>query len=101
MYKKRTYYVYILASRRNGTLYIGLTNSLIRRIYEHKHELIDGFTKKYSVHNLVYYEEYTDIELAIQREKQMKKWSRKWKIDLIEKGNPDWKDLYSELHPIE
>ena len=101
MYKEHTYYVYILASKRNGTLYIGVTNSLIRRVCEHKKDIIEGFTKKYSVHNLVHYEEYNDIELAIQREKQMKKWNRRWKIELIEKGNPDWKDLYNTLHPIE
>jgi putative endonuclease len=92
-----TYYVYILASKRNGTLYIGVTNDLIKRIFEHKNDLIEGFTKKYKVHRLVYYEQTEDIRSAIQREKRLKKWNRQWKIKLIEKINPDWKDLYDEL----
>ena len=91
------YYVYILASRKNGTLYTGVTNNLIKRVYEHKNNLIKGFTKKYHVHDLVYYEEYNDVIEAISREKQIKKWNRQWKIELIEKLNPDWKDLYIEL----
>ena len=91
------YYVYILASKKNGTLYIGLTNNLLRRVYEHKNDIIKGFTKKYSVHNLVYYERHNDINRAINREKQMKKWERQWKINLIQKSNPQWKDLYREL----
>jgi len=91
------YYVYILASRRNGTLYIGVTNDLIRRVYEHKNGLIRGFTKRYNVHNLVYYEQTNDINSAINREKQLKKWYRKWKIELIERNNPDWNDLYDEI----
>jgi putative endonuclease len=90
-------YVYILASKRNGTLYIGVTSDLVKRIYEHKQNLIDGFTKEYNVHILVYYEHYNEIEEAILREKQMKKWNRKWKIRLIEEKNPEWKDLYSEI----
>ena len=85
----KTYYVYILASKRNGTLYIGVTNNLIRRVYEHKNDLINGFTKKYKVHMLVYYEHANDIYSAIQREKSLKKWERKWKIELIETMNPD------------
>ncbi len=93
----RTYYVYILASKRNGTLYTGVTNNLIKRIYEHKSDLIEGFTKKYRVHMLVYYEEKNDVSVAIEREKNIKKWNRQWKIELIEKSNPSWKDLYSEL----
>ena len=93
----KTYYVYILASKRNGTLYIGVTNNLIRRVYEHKNGLINGFTKKYTVHMLVYYEHTNDIYSAIQREKRLKKWERKWKIELIETMNPDWHDLYEEL----
>ena len=93
----KEYYVYILASKRNGTLYVGMTNHLERRVYEHKHGLVEGFTKKYNIHNLVYYEEATDVSVAIEREKQIKKWNRKWKIDLIEKDNPDWKDLYENL----
>ena len=92
----RQYYVYILASRKNGTLYIGVTNNLLKRVYEHKNNLIGGFTQKYSVHNLVYYEEHNNIGKAITREKQIKKWKRQWKIELIEKFNPPWKDLYCE-----
>jgi len=88
-----TYYVYILASKRNGTLYIGVTNNLEKRTSEHELSLIDGFTKKYLVHHLVYYEMTSDIQVALQREKQLKKWNRKWKLDLIEKDNADWKDL--------
>ncbi len=91
------YYVYILASKRNGTLYTGITNNLIRRVYEHKNDMIDSFTKKYHVHKLVYYEQTDDINSAIQREKQLKKWRRQWKIDLIEKNNPNWDDLYKVL----
>ena len=86
-----------MASKRNGTLYIGVTNHLIRRVYEHKNGLLEGFTKKYKIDNLVYYELTTTIESAIKREKQLKKWNRQWKINLIEKNNPGWDDLYSEL----
>lgn len=93
----KNYYVYILASKRNGTLYVGVTNDLIRRVYEHKEGIADGFTKKYNVKNLVYYELHEDIKTAIMKEKQMKKWNREWKIELIEKLNPEWKDLYLEL----
>ncbi len=93
----KTYFVYILASKKNGTLYIGVTNNLIKRVYEHKNNIIDSFTKKYSVHDLVHFEQFGDIENAIIREKQLKKWNRKWKLDLIERDNPDWKDLYDEL----
>ncbi len=92
----KKYYVYILASKRNGTLYIGVTNDLIRRVYEHKNDLIDGFTKKYGVHSLVYYEQYDEVVNAIQREKRLKKWNRQWKIELIEKENPEWKDVYMQ-----
>jgi putative endonuclease len=91
------YYLYILASKRKGTLYIGITNNLLRRVYEHKEGLIEGFTKKYNVKNLVYYEVHSSIYEAIKREKAMKKWLRKWKIELIEKTNPEWKDLYSNF----
>jgi len=91
------YYIYILASKRNGTLYIGVTNDLIKRVYEHKNNAVEGFTKKYGVHNLAYYEETQDVNSAITREKQMKKWKRSWKIELIEKTNPDWEDLYQSL----
>jgi len=93
----KLYYLYILASMKNGTLYVGVTNNLLRRIYEHKNDLVDGFTKKYKIHKLVYYEEINDAYAAIQREKQMKKWKRQWKINLIEKNNPEWKDLYYDL----
>jgi len=91
------YYIYILANKRNGTLYIGVTSNLVKRVYEHKNNIIDGFTKKYSIHKLVYYEITDDIESAIRREKQLKKWNRKWKMNLIEKNNPEWKDLYYGL----
>ncbi len=92
-----SYYVYIMASNKNGTLYIGVTNDLIRRVHEHKNDLIEGFTKKYGVHSLVYIEQIDDVMSAIQREKQLKKWRRKWKLMLIEKNNPDWRDLYDEI----
>jgi putative endonuclease len=91
------YYVYILASKRNGTLYIGVTSELIKRVYEHKNNLVEGFTQKYKVHNLVYYETTDDINSVITREKQLKKWKRTWKMELIEKNNPGWRDLYFEL----
>jgi len=91
------YYLYILASVKNGTLYIGVTNNLLIRVSEHKNDSTDGFTKKYKVHKLVYYEEINDVKVAIQREKQIKKWERQWKINLIEKNNLEWKDLYYDL----
>ncbi|MCK4940965.1 GIY-YIG nuclease family protein [candidate division WOR-3 bacterium] len=93
----KNYYVYILASKKNGTLYIGVTSNLIKRIWEHKNTLVDGFTKKYNVKNLMYYEQYCDPQNAIKREKRLKKYNRKWKLELIEKHNPEWKDLYYEL----
>ncbi len=89
----KLYYVYVLASKRNGTLYIGVTGNLEKRVQEHKDNAIDGFTSKYNIHRLVYYEETQDVNAALQREKQLKKWNRKWKIALIEKVNPEWKDL--------
>ena len=92
----KEYYVYILASKQNGTLYVGVTNDLIRRVYEHKSGLVDGFTKQYGVHQLVYYESTDDIQIAILREKQLKGWNRQWKIDLIESENPEWNDLYND-----
>ncbi|MGH7801639.1 MAG: GIY-YIG nuclease family protein [Thermodesulfobacteriota bacterium] len=92
-----TYYVYSLASKKNGTLYIGVTNNLTRRAYEHKNDLVEGFTKKYGVHKLVWYEKTNDIHRAIEREKRIKKWNRQWKINLIEKFNPNRNDLYDEL----
>lgn len=91
------YYIYILASQRNGTLYTGVTNDLKRRIWEHKNNLVKGFTKEYGVHLLVYYELAEDIEQAILREKKSKRWKRKWKIDLIESSNPEWSDLYKSV----
>jgi putative endonuclease len=90
----RTFYVYILASRIGGTLYIGVTNDLVRRIYEHKSGTTEGFTKEYEVTRLVYFECF---EAAIHREKRLKKWTRAWKIALIEKDNPNWIDLYPEI----
>jgi len=90
-------YVYILASKKNGTLYTGVTSDLVKRVHEHKNDVIDGFTKKYQVHNLVYYEPHDDMSAAITREKQIKVWQRQWKINLIEKDNSEWKDLYEEL----
>jgi len=93
----KQYFVYIMASQRNGTLYIGVTNDIRRRVYEHKNNLIKGFTEKYKVHYLVYVEETNDINTAITREKQLKKWNRSWKLGLIESMNPEWKDLYEEL----
>jgi putative endonuclease len=91
------YYVYILASRRNGTLYTGVTSDLIRRVWEHKHDLVEGFTKKYRVHRLVWYEVAESPEAAIAREKQLKSWRRAWKLTLIESSNPEWRDLYEDL----
>lgn len=91
------FYVYILASKRNGTLYVGYTTNLIKRAWEHKNNIVRGFTKKYEVHTLVYYEIHEDKEQALKREKQVKRWHRKWKIELIEKNNPEWKDLYEEI----
>ena len=93
----KQYFVYILASRRNGTLYVGVTNNLLKRVCEHKNNLIEGFTKKYNVHTLVHHEVYNDIYDAIAREKRIKKWKRRWKIELIEKSNPGWEDLYCHL----
>lgn len=89
--------VYILASKRNGTLYLGVTSDLAKRVWEHKNDLVEGFTKKYGVHSLVYFEQFGDMVSAIAREKQLKKWNRGWKIRLIENGNPEWKDLYDGL----
>ncbi|MDH2387061.1 GIY-YIG nuclease family protein [Bradyrhizobium sp. CER78] len=93
----RSFYVYILASHTGGTLYIGVTNNLIRRVGEHKLKPIESFTEKYDVVKLVYFEQFDDPENAIKREKRLKKWPRAWKIALIEKDNPDWIDLYPEI----
>jgi len=89
--------VYILASKRNGTLYTGVTSDLIRRIWEHRNNLIEGFTKRYDVHRLVFFEQHDDMVSAITREKQIKKWKRSWKLSLIEESNPEWRDLYEGL----
>jgi len=91
------YFVYIMASARNGTLYVGITNDLIRRSYEHREGLIDGFTKKYGVKTLVWFEEFQDVRDAIAFEKRLKKWERKWKLRLIEERNPDWEDVARNL----
>ncbi|MFH1078581.1 MAG: GIY-YIG nuclease family protein [Patescibacteria group bacterium] len=89
----KTYFVYILASGKNGTLYIGVTSDLDKRIVEHQTEVVDGFTKRYGVKALVHFEETTDVHAALQREKQLKKWNRAWKLRLIEEQNPGWRDL--------
>ena len=90
-------YVYILASHRNGTLYVGSTTNLIKRIWEHKNKIILGFTAKYQVHQLVYYELHQTIMEAARRERRLKNWCRKWKLNIIEKFNPTWRDLYAEI----
>ena len=87
------YYIYILTNHKNGTLYIGMSNDLERRVFEHKNKLIEGFTKKYGLNRLVYFEIYQYVNDAILREKRMKKWKRQWKIELIEEENPEWDDL--------
>lgn len=89
--------VYILASKRNGTLYIGVTSDLVRRVWEHKQDLVEGFTKRYGVHILVWYEVHEEMHAAITREKAIKEWKRGWKLKLIEQVNPDWRDLYGDL----
>jgi putative endonuclease len=89
--------VYILTSRKNGTLYVGVTSDLIKRIWEHKNNLADGFTKLYGIHQLVWYEMHETMESAITREKKLKNWKRAWKLELIEQSNPDWKDLYETI----
>lgn len=91
------YYVYILSSGRNGTLCVGVTSNLVKRVYEHKNNSIEGFTKKYQVHNLVFFEVHKNVNEAMLKEKRLKKWNRKWKIELIEKDNPYWKDLYPDI----
>jgi len=93
----KTSYVYILASGYNGTLYTGVTSDIIKRVYEHKANMIKGFTSQYNVHDLVYYEVYDDIELAINREKQIKNWRRLYKTNVINEFNPEWRDLYDEI----
>ena len=93
----KQYHVYILASKKYGTLYTGVTSNLIKRVYEHKNKFVERFTKKHNVHHLVYFEIHNDISEAITREKQIKKWNRQWKINLIDKFNPEWNDLYQDL----
>jgi putative endonuclease len=93
----KQFYVYILASRRNGTLYTGVTSDLIRRVWQHKQDQLEGFTKKYHVKSLVYFEVHETALSAITREKQIKKWKREWKLQLIEETNPGWRDLYDEI----
>jgi putative endonuclease len=94
---EKEFYVYILANKRNGTLYPGVSSDLIKRIWQHKNELLEGFTKKYTVKNLVYYEVHNNIENALNREKRIKKWRRAWKLKLIEENNPEWQDLYGGI----
>jgi len=93
----KQYYVYILASKRNGTLYTGVTDNLKKRVTQHKEKVVEGFTKKYEVDRLVYFEQTSDLYVARKREIQLKKWRRQWKIELTEKTNPAWRDLYEEL----
>ena len=93
----KSMYVYIITNEKNGTLYIGVTNNLVRRVYEHKNKLLEGFSSKYDVNRLVYFEVFDDEENAIKREKQLKRYNRNWKKDLIEKSNPEWNDLYDEV----
>lgn len=92
-----SYYVYMLASKKNGVLYIGITNDLIRRVYEHKTNAVKSFTSRYNVHPLVWFEIYDDPLIAITREKELKKWRRDWKVALIEANNPEWHDLYASI----
>ena len=94
----KSYYVYIMADAKNGTLYTGVASNLAKRVYEHKNNLTEGFTKKYNVHLVVWYEHHESPEAAIMREKQIKKWERDWKITRIEEMNPDWEDLYLTLN---
>ncbi|MGE0152760.1 MAG: GIY-YIG nuclease family protein [Reyranellaceae bacterium] len=93
----RRFYVYMLASKTNGTLYVGVTNDLSRRVFEHREKAVSGFTSKYGVTRLVWFEAFDSAEAAIQHEKRLKRWRREWKIQLIEKANPAWRDLYEEL----
>lgn len=95
--QQKKYFVYILTNKRRGALYIGVTSNIVKRLFEHKQATVDGFTRKYHVHRLVFLEEALDIYSAIQREKQLKKWNRQWKINLIEKTNPDWDDVSNDI----
>ncbi len=94
---EKVFYVYILASEKYGTLYVGATSNLRQRLYQHRNNLLEGFTKKYNVHNLVYFEQTNDVLSAIAREKMFKAWQRQWKINLIERNNPEWRDLYADI----
>jgi putative endonuclease len=94
---ERQFYVYIMANKRNGTIYIGVTNDLARRVYEHREGLVEGFTSRYGLKMIVYYEVFDSVSLAIQRETSLKRWPRRWKLALIEKINPQWKDLAEEV----
>ena len=93
----KTYYVYIITNKKNGTLYIGVTSNLVKRVFEHKEKLVDGFSKKYGLDKLVYYEATNSVNEAITKEKQMKKWIRQYKLNVINEMNPDWNDLYYEI----
>ena len=93
----KCYYVYILASRKDGALYIGVTSDLIKRVWEHKNTVTKGHTEKYNIKKLIYFEQYEEVEQAIYREKKLKAWKREWKIELIETTNPEWRDLYEEM----
>jgi len=93
----KQFYVYILASKPNGTLYTGVTSNLIQRVWQHKHDVIQGFTRKYNVKTLVYYEVHENAESALTREKKIKRWRRAWKLGLIENSNPEWRDLYGNI----
>lgn len=94
---EKAFCVYILASARNGTLYVGVTSDLVKRIWQHKNDEVEGFTRQYRVHTLVWFEQHENAESAITREKQIKEWKRKWKLELIESSNPTWRDLYDEI----
>ena len=94
---KKEFYVYILASKKNGTLYVGVTSDLVKRIWQHKNNALGGFTHKYNVHDIVFYEKHECAESAIRREKRLKFWKRQWKIELIESNNPQWIDLYGQI----
>ncbi|MGJ8663271.1 MAG: GIY-YIG nuclease family protein [Marinicella sp.] len=94
---EKDFYVYIMASKKNGTLYVGVTSDLVSRVWQHKENQVDSFTKKHDVHHLVHFEQFSDAMSAIAREKRLKAWKRGWKLDLIEKDNPFWHDLYQEI----
>ena len=95
--KQKHFYIYMMTNKRKGTIYTGVTNDLTVRVWQHKNNIFEGFTKKYKLYKLVHYEQYEDINSAIEREKQVKKWRRQWKLELIEKLNPEWNDLYEDI----